>query len=124
MSEDRREILEVLRYELNFLEQGGYRRKVAEGNSLSPFQESLSCLNFGEPLRPHACHECLLYDFVPSKAQTEEIPCHYIPLDPAGHTIASFLNENNPQDLERALKVWLRKTIAQLNLESQKIKAG
>jgi hypothetical protein len=115
MSEDRRSVLEVLRYELNFLEQGGYLRKIEAGQSLSPFQESLSCLNFGEPLRPHACRECLLYDFVPPNARTEEIPCHHIPLDPAGHTIASFLNENKPLDLERALKIWLRRTIAEMD---------
>lgn len=125
MSEDRRSVLEVLRYELNFLEQGGYRRRIAEGENLSPFQESLSCLNFGEPLRPHACHECFLYDFVPARARTEEIPCHHIALDPAGHTIASFLNENKPQDLERALKVWLRRTIAELDQPVEmKSKAG
>lgn len=53
MSEDRRSTLEVLRYELNFLEQGGYRRScsVTRGN-VSPFQNTLSCLNFGEPSVP------------------------------------------------------------------------
>lgn len=124
MSEDRRSVLEVLRYELNFLEQGGYRTKIEDGQSLLPFQGSLSCLNFGEPLGPHACHECLLYDFVPRDARTEEIPCHHIELDPAGHTIASFLNDKNPLDLERALKVWLRRKIADLERAEPKIKAG
>jgi len=125
MSEDRRSVLEVLRYELNFLEQGGYRKKIVEGESLSPFQESLSCLNFGEPLRPHACHECLLYDFVPATARTEEIPCHHISLDPAGHTIAGLLNANKPLDLERSLKVWLRGTIAEVGQKIEsKSRAG
>jgi hypothetical protein len=112
MSDDRRSVLEVLRYELNFLEQGGYNQKIADSSDISPFQSNLSCLNFGEPLRPHACHECLLYDFVPVIARTEDVPCHHIPLDPAGHTIARFLSEHQLQDLKRALKVWLRRTIA------------
>lgn len=125
MSDDRRSTIDVLRYELDFLEQGGYAKKLAEGESLSPFQESLTCLNFGEPLRPHACHECLLYDFVPAEARNEEIPCHYIALDPVGDTIASFLNANRTHDLERALKIWLRKTISELeDRDPYKIKAG
>ncbi len=116
MSDDRRGVLEVLRYELNFLEQGGYR-PAGGAHSASPFQGNLSCLNFGEPLRPHACHECALYDFVPVAARTEDVPCHHIPIDPAGHTVASFLAAKNFPDLERALKVWLRRIIA--NLEEQ-----
>jgi hypothetical protein len=120
MSEDRRSVLEVLRYELNFLEQGGYSKKAREGgHDISPFQDNLSCLNFGEPLRPHACHECLLYDFVPLGARTEEVPCHHIPLDPSGNTVAGLLVDHRSQDLERALKVWLRRIIGDLNRQAE-----
>ena len=111
MSGDSRDPLEVLRYELNFLEQGGYDRKIASGKVCSPFQDSLSCLNFGDPLRPHACHECVLYDFVPVEARNEDIPCHHIPLDPSGHTVQSYLQEGSLVDLERSLKTWLRASI-------------
>jgi hypothetical protein len=31
----------------------------------SVFQDSLSCLNFNEPERPHPCNECLLCDLAP-----------------------------------------------------------
>jgi hypothetical protein len=111
MSGDRRNPLEVLRYELNFLEQGGYDRNLATGKGRSPFQDNLTCLNFGDPLRPHACHECVLYDFVPDAAKSEDVPCHYIPLDPAGHTIHDYLRDGNLVDLERSLKTWLRAAI-------------
>ena len=122
MSEDRRSTLEVLRYELNFLEQGGYRRSCSVSQRIvSPFQSTLSCLNFGEPLRPHACRECCLYDFVPEEFRTEDVPCHHIPLDPAGHTVASLLRAGNSQDLERSLKVWLRRTIARIESESKSV---
>jgi len=77
MSDDKRDVLEVLRYELNFLEQGGY------GNSYSTpwgpasiFQDSLTCPNHGDPTRPHACHECLLYDFVPEQYRTDDVLSH------------------------------------------------
>jgi hypothetical protein len=66
MSTDKRDILEVLKFELSFLEQGGYGRSVrTPWKATSMFQDSPSCLNFNDPARPHACDECLLTDFVP-----------------------------------------------------------
>jgi hypothetical protein len=118
MAGNHRDVVEILRYELNFLEQGEFARAIREGRTSSPFQDTLSCLNYGEPLRPHACHECLLYEFVPEHARTEEIPCHHIPLEPAGRTIADFLKNKDAVGLERALKIWLRRTIAELELEA------
>ena len=72
MSEDRRDLLQLLRYELNFLEQGGYGRNPRQGG-ISPFQDTLSCLNFGDPVRSHTCHECCLYDNVTERKKTKEV---------------------------------------------------
>ena len=45
MSTDKRDILDVLKFELNFLEQGGYGRSVrTPWNPTSIFQDSLSCI--------------------------------------------------------------------------------
>lgn len=120
MSEDRRDVLHVLRYELNFLEQGGYSRNLRRGE-VSPFQDTLSCLNFGEPLRPHTCHECFLYDFVPEGSRTEDIPCHFIPLDSSGTTIAKLLRRGSREELESALKSWLRAKISKLENTSEQV---
>ncbi|MGC2323502.1 MAG: hypothetical protein WA463_12815, partial [Terriglobales bacterium] len=66
MAKDDRDILEVLKFELAFLEQGGYGRSVrTPWKPTSIFQDSITCLNFGEPERVHPCSECLLIDFVP-----------------------------------------------------------
>src|SRR5271166_3819981 len=82
MSEDKRDVLEVLRYELNFIEQGGYGNWYSTPwGPASIFQDSLTCPNHGDPTRPHACHECLLYDFVPEQYRNEDVPCHHIPLN-------------------------------------------
>ncbi len=82
---DERDILEVLKFELNFLEQGGYGRSVhAPQNSTSVFQDSITCLNFGEPERVHPCSECMLMDFVPDSHRNENVPCHHIPLTAKG----------------------------------------
>jgi hypothetical protein len=114
MSDDPRDVLEVLRYELSFLEQGGYR---AQKNALVPvslFQDSLSCINHGMPRRPHPCNKCLLWDFVPEQYRREDVPCHFIPLTPGGVTIETRQSE---EELEKNLKVWLRDTIAKLEQE-------
>ena len=66
MADEKRDVLEVLKFELSFLEQGGYGRSVrTPWKATSVFQDSPSCLNFNDPARPHACSECLLTDFVP-----------------------------------------------------------
>jgi pyruvate-ferredoxin/flavodoxin oxidoreductase len=49
---DERDILEVLKEELEFIEQGGYGRSVrTPWKATSVFQDSLSCLNYGYPYR-------------------------------------------------------------------------
>ena len=120
MSEDKRDVLEVLRYELNFIEQGGYGNWYSTPwGPASIFQDSLTCPNQGDPLRPHACHECLLYDFVPEKYRTQDVPCHHIPLNKHGDTIASPQSE---EELRENVKHWLKRTIARIEAERAKQK--
>jgi hypothetical protein len=114
MSDDSRDLLDVLRYELNFIEQGGYRAQKNPLVAVSQFQDSLSCLNYGLPRRPHACPECLLWDFVPEQFRREDVPCHFIPLTSTGMTIETRQSET---ELEENLKTWLRETIAKLEQE-------
>ncbi|ABF39821.1 hypothetical protein Acid345_0816 [Candidatus Koribacter versatilis Ellin345] len=114
MSDDSRDVLEVLRYELNFLEQGGYRAQKNPLVPISPFQDSLSCINYGLPRRPNPCRNCLLWDFVPDQYRREDAPCHFIPLTPSGLTIETRQSE---AELEANLKAWLRDTIAKLEQE-------
>jgi hypothetical protein len=118
MSDDKRDILEVLKFELSFLEQGGYGRSVrTPWKPTSIFQDSPSCLNFNDPSRPHACSECLLTDFVPPGAREEAIPCHFIPLNNLGETVDSMERHSHQRELEEALKIWLRSAIARLEAQ-------
>lgn len=118
MTRNIEEALQLLRYQLNFLEQGGFSRVADQKRAPSPFRDSMTCLNYGDPLRPHACRECILYQFVPDPARTEDIPCHYIPLDESGRTIASSLREGKTADLNAALQQWLKQAIAKLEREA------
>lgn len=115
MSDDKRDILEVLKFELGFLEQGGYGRSVrTPWMPTSIFQDSPSCINFNDAGRPHPCNECLLTDFVPEKAQSEEVPCHHIPLNANGETVYTMERQRPQIEMEEALKEWLRSTIARI----------
>jgi hypothetical protein len=118
MSNDKRDILEVLKFELNFLEQGGYGRSVrTPWKPTSIFQDSLSCINFNDPARPHPCSDCLLSDFVPGDFQCEEVPCHHIPLNHAGETVNSMERQATQLELEENVRNWLRAAIQRIEKE-------
>jgi len=115
VASDERDVLEVLKFELAFLEQGGYGRSVrTPWKPTSIFQDSLSCLNFGEPERVHPCSECLLIDFVPPGEREAEVPCHHIQLNALGETVDSVNRYDNQQELEEKVKEWLRATIQRI----------
>ena len=118
MSDDKRDVLEVLKFELSFLEQGGYGRSVrTPWKATSAFQDSPTCLNFNDPARPHPCSECFLTDLVPSESRQEDIPCHFIPLNNLGETVNSLERHAHQVELEETLRKWLRLTIARLENE-------
>jgi hypothetical protein len=115
MSTDDRDILEVLRAELDFIEKGGYGRSVrTPWRPKSPFRESLTCINYTYPEKVHPCSECHLIDFVPGDKRSEEIPCHFIPLNESGETLEQLEATDDQQKLEKALKSWLRTEIKEI----------
>jgi hypothetical protein len=114
MSGEKHELLEKLKFELAFAEDGGYGRSVRTPHqSTSPFQDSLTCLNFGDPLRTHPCAECVLMQYVPESHKGEDVPCHHIPLDQERRTIATL----DATGGEEALKRWLHQEITRLEGE-------
>ena len=118
MSRDDRSPLEVLKFELNFLEQGGYGRSPhTPWRPSLIFQDSPSCLNFNEPGRPHPCEQCLLTDFVPGDKQCADVPCRHIPLNAAGQTIDELYRNASEIEMEETVARWLRAAIAKLEQE-------
>ena len=112
---DERDILDVLKDELDFILKGGYGRSVrAPWQSKSTFQDSLSCINYGYPYRAHPCNECHLLDFVDPEHRTEQVPCHFIPLNTDGDTIEELESEDNQAKLEREVTAWLRARIHEI----------
>jgi hypothetical protein len=123
MATDDRDILELLKEELDFIESGGYGRSVrTPWLNKSVFQDSLSCINYGYPYRAHPCNECHLLEFVGPEDQTQPVPCHYIPLNADGETIEDLELKDNQAHLEREVKAWLRAKIKQI--EEQRAQAA
>jgi len=108
-------VLEVLRFELKFLEDGGYGRSPrTPWRATNIFEDSPTCLNFGDPSHPHPCNECFLMQFVPEEKQGERVPCHFIPLTAKGETVDDFYRWGTQIEVEEALKNWLRKEIKRI----------
>lgn len=115
MAKDERDVLEVLKEELGFIQKGGYGRSVrTPWQEKSIFQDSLSCLNYGYPYRAHPCSECHLLEFVSPEHRTEAVPCHFIPLNADGDTIQELESQDNQPKLERQVINWLRAEIKQI----------
>jgi hypothetical protein len=115
MSTDDRDILEVLQAELDLIEKGGYGRSPRTAwKAKSPLQDSLTCINYTFPEKVHPCSECHLIDFVPGDRRSEDVPCHFIPLNESGETLEQLEGADNQQRLEEALKTWLRAKIKEI----------
>jgi hypothetical protein len=118
MERDDRDILEVLKFELKFLEDGGYGR--SPRTPWRPpyiFEASPSCPNFCDPSRPTPCEECRLMPFVPENMREEQVPCSFIPINKEGHTVEDFYRTGTQVEMEEALAGWLRTEIARIEQE-------
>ena len=121
MATDERDILELLKDELDFIEKGGYGHSVrTPWQSKSAFQDSLTCINYGYPYRAHPCSECQLLEFVSPEHRTEAIPCHFIPLNNDGETIEDLELRDNQAKLEREVSRWLHDRIREIEEERAK----
>jgi len=121
MAKDDRDILELLKQELSFIEEGGYGRSVrTPWLPKSVFQDSLSCLNYGYPYRAHPCSECHLLEFVGSQDRSQPVPCHFIPLNETGNTIEELEMEGNESKMQNVVKSWLQGKISQLEAQRSK----
>ncbi len=118
MTKDQRDILEILKFELSFLEDGGYGRSPhAPWRAPAIFEDSPICLNFSDPSRPHPCETCLLAGFVSEDQRKDSIPCRFIPLTKEGQTVEDFYRTGSQIEMEEALAKWLRAQIEKIENE-------
>lgn len=119
MSGDNHDVLESLKSELSFLENGGYRVSPRmPGRAKFILEDSPTCLNYGSIQRQLPCIECAWMRFVPRDCCGERIPCKHIPLNVEGYTVDTFYRLGTQEELEVAWAGWLRKTIRWFEGES------
>jgi hypothetical protein len=118
MQKDERDLLEVLKFELEFLEQGGYGR--APRTPWRPqyiFEDSLTCMNYDSRENPGPCSDCVLMQLVPPEHRSEKIPCRHIPFNMSGETLDSLYRYSDQKETEDTVANWLRATIRRLEEE-------
>lgn len=117
-----RDLLETLRFELKFVEDGGYGRSPhAPWRAPYIFEDSSTCLNFSDPARPHPCSECRLTQLVPPDQRAQEVPCRFIPLNDIGDTVDSLYRTGTQRELEEALRDWLHREIIRLEKQQNQV---
>ncbi len=120
MQRDERDLLDVLKFELNFLEKGGYGRSVrTPWRPQFIFEDSPSCMNYDSKENKAPCSDCILMQFVPAEGRSEAVPCRHIPLNAEGETLHSLYGHGNQYETEEVFGKWLRETIAKLEAEHE-----
>lgn len=118
MAEDKRDILDVLKFELGFLEDGGYGRSPrTPWRAPAIFEDSPVCPNFCDPSHATPCDKCLLEQFVPDQQKKETSPCRFIRLTGEGQTVEDLYRTGSQAEMEEALAKWLRAQIARIERE-------
>ena len=118
--QDDRDILELLKAELAFLEKGGYRKGPRyPWRPTFMFEDSPTCINFHGDGHPRPCGECALIQFVPEDRKKLRYPCRHIQLTSLGECVNSFYEWGTEEELEVALKAWLQRTIQAIEHENK-----
>jgi hypothetical protein len=132
MQKDERDLLEVLKFELEFLEQGGYGRSPrTPWRPQYIFEDSPTCMNYDSTENPGPCSDCVLIHLVPPELRSAKIPCRHIPLNASSETLDSLYRYGDQIETEQTVGNWLRAIIqcleklrAPIHRDSNKQPAG
>jgi hypothetical protein len=125
MQKDERDLLDVLKSELEFLEHHGYRR--SPETAWRPkliFEDSPSCFNYEAERNQRPCTDCALVYLVPPAHRSAKSPCRHIPLNESGDTLDSLYRYGTQSEIEHAVGVWLRGAIQRLEEERMAVKTS
>jgi hypothetical protein len=125
MQKDERDLLEVLKSELEFLEHHGYRR--SPETAWRPkyiFEDSPSCINYDSEENRRPCRDCALIYLVPPAHRSAKSPCRHIPLNESAETLDSLYRYSNQTEIENAIGTWLRTAITRLKEGRKTVRAS
>ena len=125
MLKDERDLLDVLKSELEFLDHHGYRRSAETAwRPRFIFEDSPSCINHDCADKPHPCTDCVLTYVVPPEQRSTNVPCRHIPLTASGETLDSLYRYCDTNEIESTVRSWLQATIMHLEEERAVVKAA
>ena len=118
MDEDR-DLVEVLKFELEFLNKGGYGRSPRTVET----DVHLRRLSLMHELRLQSksgcpCSDCVLMQLIPPELRFGKNPCRHIALNVEGETLDSIYRYEDQHEIKRS-RMWLLTTIAQLEKERE-----
>lgn len=125
MQKDERDLLDVLKFELAYLEKGGYGS--SPRNPWMPqfiFEDSPTCMNYDTKDHREPCSSCVLMQLVPPAFRDEQIPCRHIPFNVEGETLDSLYRYAPHYETEEIFGKWLHATIAKLETDRQAHQQG
>jgi hypothetical protein len=118
MNRDERDVLEVLKFELEFLEKGGYGRSPRQPwRCQLIFEDSPTCMNYDSKHNPGPCSDCVLMQFVPPEFRGNKTPCRHIPMNAEGETLDSLYRYADQNEIDDTYGKWLRTTIERIEGE-------
>ncbi len=123
MKKEERDLLTLLKNELEFLEKDGYIQP--PGTSWRPvfvFEDSPICLNHACQADRVSCDNCPLMQLVPPEFKSTVFPCRHIPLNAAGETLDSMYRYADDREVQEAVEKWLKDTIAQMEEERKALR--
>ena len=123
IQKDERDLLEVLKSELEFVEQRGYQR--SPETAWRPkyiFEDSPSCINYNSDANARPCTDCALIYLVPPAHRSAKFPCRHIPLNESGETLDSLYRYADQTEIEKTVGSWLHGAIKHLDEERKLIK--
>jgi hypothetical protein len=115
MKKDERDLLDVLKFELEFLKKGGYGSSPRQPWRFQHiFEDSPTCMNYDSKENPGPCSDCVLMQLVPQEFLGTRIPCRHIPLNAGSETLDSLYRYADGREIEETFGKWLRTTIAKI----------
>ena len=108
----------LLKLEMGIIQGGGYGRPVVVSwRDVRLMRDCVTCLNVVDSESEHQCHECFLLEHVPDSHRQEKVPCHFIPLNQNGETIAELNRQGKRAEAQAALLDWIGSTIQKIEQE-------
>jgi len=105
-------LLQAVKRELGFFDAGGYGRPFrGQWRPTLLLRDSPVCINCNDAGRQSPCSQCPLFSLVPPDKHSSVVPCHHIPLNKKGVTIAKLYAGSSQPCLDSHYRNWLEHII-------------